>query len=140
MVAAADPAGLDPAIGHVGAAVRAMAVDQSEPAARILVEHEILAHQADRLDRNLVELTGAADRHPVAAQQVAHRRARPDAREQLVLGGRQQSFTSALLRIEAHPMAIFFPLRPAHVETLDTPRFGAMFSGERTTASVCAEQ
>ena len=52
----------------------------------VLVEHEVLAHQADRLDRVVLELAGAADRLPVAAQQIAHRRAGADAGEQFVAG------------------------------------------------------
>ena len=64
-----------------------MPVDQAEGAAQILVEHEVLAHQADRLDRVFLKLARAADRLPVAAQQIAHRRAGADAGEQVVAGG-----------------------------------------------------
>jgi hypothetical protein len=91
VIAAADAGALDPAVGQVGAAVRAVAVDQPEPATQILVEHQIFAHQADRLDCNRIELAGAADGHPVAAQQNAHRRTRADADEQFVLCGREQA-------------------------------------------------
>ena len=86
VVAAADAAVLDPAVGHVGAAVRAMPVDQAERAAQVLVEDEVLADQPDRLDRVLLKLAGAADRLPVAAQQLAHRRAGADAGEHFVAG------------------------------------------------------
>jgi hypothetical protein len=56
-----------------------MPVDQAEGAAQILVEHEVLAHQADRLDRVFLKLASPADRLPVAAQEIAHRRAGADA-------------------------------------------------------------
>ena len=87
VIAAADAARLDPAMDEVGAAVRAMPIDQAEAAGQILVEDEVLAEQAHRLDRRLVELARAGHRKPVAAQQLAHGRARPDAGEHLVPGG-----------------------------------------------------
>ena len=92
VIAAADAGLLDPAIGHVGAAVRTVAVDQAVPAAAVAVEHEVLAHQADGLDRVGIELAGAGDRLPVAAQQFAHRRAGSDAGEHFVAGGGEQAF------------------------------------------------
>ena len=69
VIVAADAGLLDEAVGQVRAPVRAMAVEQTVIAAEILVEHEVLAHAADRLDRTCIELARAADRHPVAAQQ-----------------------------------------------------------------------
>ena len=92
MIAAADAGALDPAVGQVGAAVRAVPVDQPEPATQVFVQHQILAHQADRLECNRIELARAPDRHPVAAQQIAHRRSRADAGEQFVLCGRKHAF------------------------------------------------
>jgi hypothetical protein len=84
MIVAADAGRLDEAIGQVRAPVRAMSVEQSELPAQILVEHEILAHQTNGLDRIGVEFAGAADRHPVAAQQLTHRRPRTHLGEKAV--------------------------------------------------------
>ena len=67
VIVAADAGLLDEAVGEVGAPVRTMAVEQAEPAAQILVEHEVLAEQADGLDRIAVELARAADRHASSA-------------------------------------------------------------------------
>jgi hypothetical protein len=92
VVAAADAGVLDPAISHVGAAVRTVAVDQAVPAAAVAIEDQILAHQADGLDRVAIELAGAGDRLPIAAQQFAHRRAGADAGEHFVAGGGEQAF------------------------------------------------
>src|SRR5580698_9778002 len=50
VIAAADAGLLDPAIGHVGAPMRAMPVDQAVTAAAVAVEDQVLAHQADGLD------------------------------------------------------------------------------------------
>ena len=92
VIAAADAVFLDPAVGHVGAAVRTMPVDQAVTAAQILVENEILAQKADGFDRIGVEFAGARDGLPIAAQQLAHRRAGSDAREHFVTGGSEQAF------------------------------------------------
>ena len=85
VIVAADAGLLDEAIGEVGAAMRAMAVEQPETAALVLVEHEVFAQEADGLDRVVVELARAADRHPIAPQVVAHRRSRADLGEDAVL-------------------------------------------------------
>ena len=71
--------------------MRTVAVDQAIAAAAIAVDDEVLAHEAHRLDRIGVEFAGACDRVPVAAQQLAHRRAGPDAGEHLVAGGGEQA-------------------------------------------------
>jgi hypothetical protein len=84
MIVAANAGLLDEAVGEVRAPMRAMPVEQTELPAQILVEHEVLAHQADGLDRAMVELARTADRHPIAAQQFAHRRPRPDLGEKPV--------------------------------------------------------
>ena len=68
MVIAPDAALLDEAVRQIGAAMRTVPVDESVGAGHVAVEHEILAHQADRLDRVAVELVLGGDRHPVAAQ------------------------------------------------------------------------
>src|SRR5215469_8957204 len=75
MIIAAQPAFLDIAIAEVGAAVPAMAVEQAIFAAEVLVEDEVLAHQPHRQCAGVLELAGAGDRPPIAAQQLAHWRA-----------------------------------------------------------------
>ena len=68
VIIAAQAAFLDEAVGHVGAAVAAMPVDQPVSAAEIAIEHEVFAHQAHRLDAvGLVELAGAGDRRANSA-------------------------------------------------------------------------
>ena len=52
--------------GQVGAAVRAAPVDQTKVAAQILVEHQVLTQQPQRLGVAAVELRHAGHRHPVA--------------------------------------------------------------------------
>ena len=71
--------------------MRAMAVEQSVGAAEILIEDEVLAQEPQRFDRGLVEFRRAGDRHPIAAQQRAHRCAGPDAGEKLVLCRREHA-------------------------------------------------
>ncbi|MNS71300.1 hypothetical protein D3C72_1046650 [compost metagenome] len=85
VIVAAQAALLDEGVGQVGATVRALTVNQAVPPAQILVEHQILAHQSDGADGFLVELGRRRDRHPVAAQQVAHRRIRPHLGQLIVL-------------------------------------------------------
>src|SRR5262249_58704872 len=85
VIIAADADLLDEAVGEVGTPVRAMPVDESVAAAHVLVEHEVLAEETDRLDRVGVELARAADRLPITAQIVTHRRAGADLREDIVL-------------------------------------------------------
>jgi hypothetical protein len=68
VIIAADADLLDVAVGQVGAAMRTMAVEQPVAAALVLVEYEVFPEQPDRLDRVVVELAGATDRLPVAAQ------------------------------------------------------------------------
>src|SRR5262245_35501009 len=74
-----------------------MAVEQAVLAAEILVEHQVLAHQADRLDRVRLELACAADRLPVPPQVFAHRRPGSDLGENAVLFGAQHDFLTSLL-------------------------------------------
>src|SRR5262245_47388994 len=91
MVVAADAGLLDESIGEIRAPMGAVPVEQPETSALVLVEHEILAHQANRLDRVRVEFARAADRHPVAAQKLSHGRARADLGEKAVLFGTQHA-------------------------------------------------
>src|SRR5262245_17668820 len=91
VIVAADAGLLDESIGEVRAPMGAMPVEEPETSAPVLVEHEILAHEANGLDRVLVEFARAADRHPVAAQKLSHRRARADLGEKTVLFGTQHT-------------------------------------------------
>ncbi len=84
MVVAAQAAGLDIAIAQVRAAVRAMAVDEAEGARQVLEQGEILAQEADRPRPRRLELAGGPDRVPIAAQVIAHRRARTHLGEPLI--------------------------------------------------------
>ena len=61
--------------------------DKPETAAEVFIERQVLAEEPHRLDRIVVELARAGDRHPVAPQQIAHRRTRPHAGEQVVSCG-----------------------------------------------------
>ena len=57
----------------------AVAVDEPELTRTVLVENEVLAEEAHRLDRDPVELALACDRLPVAPKKIAHRASRLDA-------------------------------------------------------------
>jgi hypothetical protein len=97
VVVTADAVLLDETERQVGAPVRTLPIDEAEGAAAVPVEDEVLAEQPHRLDRDLIELGGAADRHPVAPQVFAHRRARTDLREQPVVLSAQHLRLLALL-------------------------------------------
>ena len=73
--------------------MRAVAIEQAVAAARVPVEHEILAEQPHRQRRALVELGDGGDRLPVAAHQLAHRRAAADAGQGLVVLGAQHGLS-----------------------------------------------
>src|SRR5439155_82344 len=85
VVVAAQAALLRDAVAEIGAPVRAVTVEQAVAAARVPVENEVLAHETHGQRRMLVELRDGGDGLPVAAHQLAHRRAAADAREPLVL-------------------------------------------------------
>ena len=88
MEQAAQAAILEAAVGEVGAAMRAVAVEQAVPAALVAEQHEVLAQHAHRLGRPLGrQLVGERHRMPVVAHQRAALGARPDAGDQLVLLG-----------------------------------------------------
>src|SRR5690348_9586004 len=74
VIVTAQPARLDIAVAEIGAAMSAMPVDQAPAPAEILVEHEVFAQQPHRFRARPLDLAGAGDRPPVAAQQIAHRR------------------------------------------------------------------
>ena len=78
VIVASQAAFLDVAVGEVRRAVPAMPRDQAVRPREVLVEHEVLSHDAHGLDRVLVEFAHRGDRMPVAAQELAHRRARAD--------------------------------------------------------------
>ena len=73
VVIAAQPASLDIAVAEVGAAMPTMPIDEAVFAAEVLVENEILAHEPHRPRPGLLELAGAGDWPPIAAQQITHR-------------------------------------------------------------------
>jgi len=74
--------------GEVGAAVRAVAVQQTVPAAFVAEQHEILAQHAHRLGRPLCgQFVGEGHGMPVMTHQGATTGARTDAGHQLVLLG-----------------------------------------------------
>src|SRR5487761_2707891 len=72
---------------HVDEAVSALAADQSECARAVAIEHEVLAEDAHRLHRVLVELRTRRDRMPVAAHHLAAGSSLADPRETIVLFG-----------------------------------------------------
>ena len=72
MVIAAQPAFLDITVGQIGAAVRAVTVDEPVGAAQILVKGQILAQKPDRLGTRVFQLGLGGERVPIAAQQFAH--------------------------------------------------------------------
>src|SRR5258708_23694405 len=88
--------------------MRAVPVEEPETSALVLVEREILAHEAHGLDRIGVEFARAADRHPVAAQQLSHGRARADLGEKAVLFGTEHARPRCCL-VAARRLLLEFP-------------------------------
>eukprot|EP01136_Pigoraptor_vietnamica_P039176 Opistho-1_new@109511 len=86
MIVAAQPAFLDKAVRQIGAAVRALTLDQPEPVAEVAIEHQIFAEEADRLDPLGIEFAGPRHGKPVAPQHVAHLGAGADPGQQYILG------------------------------------------------------
>ena len=71
--------------------------DQADIPALIFEKDEVFAQDADELRGLLVgQFAGDGDRVPVAAEQLARRCARPDARQQLVLFLRQHMLSILL--------------------------------------------
>jgi hypothetical protein len=88
MEQAAQAAILEPAVGEVGAAVRAVAVEQPVAAALVAEQHEVLAEDAHRLDRALVrQFVDQCHGMPVMPHQGAAPGAGADPRDQFVLLG-----------------------------------------------------
>ena len=73
------------AVREVDAAMRAQPRDEPERPRPVAVEDEVFAEQAHGLRRPVVELSGGGDGVPVAAHQLAHRRAGADLRERSVV-------------------------------------------------------
>ena len=86
VVGAADAVGLGDAVGEAGLAVSAGGLDEAERPGGVAVEDEVFAEQAHLLGGVVgVEFDACGDGVPVAAHQLAHRRARTDSGEALVL-------------------------------------------------------
>ena len=83
---AAQAAVLEPPESEIRTAMRAVAVEQSEPARVVAEQHAILAQQAHRLDRAPPgQFLGEGRRLPVLPHELPTRRARADAGDQGVL-------------------------------------------------------
>ncbi len=85
VVIAAQALVFEDAVGEVGAAVRAVRIDEAVGAALVFVEDQVFAHQTDGLDRVVIQLCHGGERHPVASQELAHERAGAGLHELLVL-------------------------------------------------------
>ncbi len=72
VIIAAQAGLFDEAVGHVRAAMRAVAADEAEVAGHIFIEGEIFTEQADGLDGLRFEFADRGDGHPVAAEEIAH--------------------------------------------------------------------
>ncbi len=88
VVGAADAVRLDAAVAKRRAPVRAVLLEHAERAALRAERDEIFAEQPHGKDAPRRQLRAGRDRQPVAAQQSAHRRSGPDARQPLLLLGR----------------------------------------------------
>ena len=89
VVRAAQAVGLHHTVGQRGASVRAGLRQHPVPAARRLEHGEVLAEQARRPHRELLELASERDGIPVAPQQFPHGGAGRDLGQLVVLFGRQ---------------------------------------------------
>ncbi len=79
VVGAADAFFVDPAVGERRAPVRAALRHQAVAPFFVLEQRQVFAQDSDRLDRTFIrQIAGHRDRMPVAAQQLARRRAGPD--------------------------------------------------------------
>ena len=118
---AAQAAVLQPAIGEIGAAMRAVAADQAVAAFVVLEDHEVFAEQPHRLDRAVAgELIDQRGRLPVAPHQVAGRRAGRGPGDEIVLLRAQHG--DALAR----GLARFYTIGPAAKATGKRKTAGAM--------------
>ena len=95
MEQAAQAAILETAVGEVGAAMRAVAVEQAVTAALVAEQDEILAQHAHRLGRPLGgQFVGEGDGMPVVAHQGAALGAGADPGDQLILVGAHHGVAS----------------------------------------------
>jgi hypothetical protein len=79
MVGAGDPALFYSAVEQGGASVRTVVLDQADPAAAVLEQHQVFAQQPNETCRPLVcEILRKRDRVPVTAEEIASRRPRAD--------------------------------------------------------------
>ena len=87
VIGAAQPAFLVAPEPQRDAAMRAELVDQAEPSLAVAERDEPLGQHLDPHRRTVVlgQLLGEQHRHPVAAEQCAHRRARPGLGDEIVL-------------------------------------------------------
>ena len=76
--------------------MRAARMDQPRPALAVAKEDQVLAEHA-HLARRRAGVGGEADRMPVAAQQLAHRRAGADLGQLAVVGRRREAVGGALV-------------------------------------------
>ena len=98
VIITAQTAILDDTIGKICTAMATLPIDQPDFALPIAVENQVFAENSHWLQRIVFEFSDRGDRVPVAAQQVTHRRARPNLGKALVLG---------LAHHEWYPRAIF---------------------------------
>src|SRR6266702_2663696 len=86
MESAAQAAMFEPPEGEVGAAMRAMTVDQAVASRLIAEQHQIFAKQLDRTDRTRAfQFVDQRRRLPIAAHQLPAGVLRPGAGDQIVL-------------------------------------------------------
>ncbi len=95
---AAQPAVLQPAIGQIGTAMRAAALNQAVAALVVAEHHEVFAEQAHRLDRPVAgELIDERGGLPVAPHQHARRRIGSGPGDQIILLGAQHGIVPSRL-------------------------------------------
>src|SRR5476649_1455668 len=94
MIAAANAALLDLAEVERRAAMAAARFHQPRPAGLVAEQHEILAQYA-HLARRVRGVRAESDRMPIAAHQLAHRRATPDLGQRDDVAGRSAGVSGA---------------------------------------------
>src|SRR5215218_9580681 len=86
MEGAAQAAMFEPSEGEIGAAMRAVAIDQAVASGFVAEQHQVFAEQSDGTDRTIaVELVHQRRRLPVAPHQLAAGVLRTGAGDQVVL-------------------------------------------------------
>src|SRR5204862_2651893 len=101
---------------QAGAPVRAVGADESELAASVAVQHEVLSQNPHLLGRMARQLRRGSDRVPIAAEQPPHRRLGPDLRQSLVVLLRQHKNLSAKVQyrssVSASRVSLFEIISP----------------------------